>query len=320
VLQTLLSINPHDADYQSRALVANVDLADALLFSGQVREAETYYEQSVEGFRSLAATRGQPIDREHLVSIDDRLAMFEMWEGNCVRALENSEEALTVARQATVADTKDHYARLSLANELANTAGALACLNRAPEAHQRIDEALTTIESLVGADQNNALVRGNEAAIIETAGSVDEQAGQLQSALSHYDRAREIVAVQHAADPSNAGSKLQLAMDQIYSADMHAALRDAAGAAKLYKQVIAELNDGTTGTPGESARYAIAGAYAGLGVLAMASATQSADECHWFGLARQTWNEIREPGHQSPDGYRSKVLERLKLAPAQCAH
>jgi hypothetical protein len=164
-------------------------------------------------------------------------------------------------------------------------------------------------------------VRGNEAAIIETAGSVDEQAGQLQAALSHYERAREIMAVQHEADPSNAGSKLQLAMDLLYSADMHAALRDVADADKLYKQVIADLNDGARGPPGESARYAIAGAYAGLAVLATTSATQSADEdtCHWFGLAKQTWSGIREPGHQSPDGYRSKVLERLKLVPAHCS-
>lgn len=164
-------------------------------------------------------------------------------------------------------------------------------------------------------------MRGNEAAIIETAGSVDEQAGQLQAALSHYERAREIMAVQHEADPSNAGSKLQLAMDLLYSADMHAALRDVADADKLYKQVIADLNDGARGPPGESARYAIAGAYAGLAVLATTSATQSADEdtCHWFGLAKQTWSGIREPGHQSPDGYRSKVLERLKLVPAHCS-
>jgi non-specific serine/threonine protein kinase/serine/threonine-protein kinase len=320
VFQTLLSIDPRNPDYQARALVASVDLGDAMLFGGQVREAETYFEQTVGPFRSLAATRGQAIDREHLAAIDDRLAMFEMWAGDCGRALQYSEEALTVARQGSDADTKDNYAKLSLANELANTTGALACLHRTAEARRRIDEALTIIRSVAAADQNNALVRGNEAAIIETAGSVDEQAGELQSALSRYERAGEIMAVQHAADPSNAGSKLQLAMELLYSADMHAALRDVAGAAKLYQQVIADLNDGASGPPGESARYAIAGAYAGLGVLATASATRSADEdsCHWFALAKQTWSGIREPGHQSPDGYRSKVLERLKLVPAHC--
>jgi len=79
------------------------------------------------------------------------------------------------------------------------------------------------------------------------------------------------------------------------------------------------VQDGADGPPGESARYAIAGAYAGLGVLATTSATQSADEdsCHWFGLAKQTWSGIREPGHVVPEDYRSKVLERLKL-PANC--
>ena len=127
-------------------------------------------------------------------------------------------------------------------------------------------------------------------------------------------------AEQHAADPSNAGSKLQLAMELLYSANVHAALHDVADAAKLYKQVISDLSDGAGGPPAESARYAIAGAFAGLGALATESAFQSADEdpCHWFALARQTWSGVREPGHQSPDGYRSNVLERLKLVPARC--
>jgi hypothetical protein len=109
-------------------------------------------------------------------------------------------------------------------------------------------------------------------------------------------------------------------MELLYSADMHAAMRDVAGAAKLYKQVIADVNDGAGGPPGESARYAIAGAYAGLGALAAVSPTQSAEEdsCHWFGLASQAWSGIREPGHTSPEGYRSKVLERLRLVPAYC--
>jgi len=101
---------------------------------------------------------------------------------------------------------------------------------------------------------------------------------------------------------------------------MHAALRDVAGAAKLYRQVIADMNDAASGPPGQSAQYAIADAYAGLGVLATASATQSADEdpCHWFDLARQTWSGVREPGRLSPEGYRSKALERLALVPAHC--
>jgi tetratricopeptide (TPR) repeat protein len=318
VSQTLLAIDPSPAN-QARALGASVNLADALLFSGQVREAETYYEQTVGGFRSLAS-RGQAGDREHLAAVDDRLANVQLWAGNCERALQNHEEALTVARQASDADPKDNYEKMVLANELANTAGDLACLLRTAEARRRIDEGLTIIRSVAATDQHNALVRANEAGTIDMAGLVDEQAGQLQSALSHYERAREIIAVQHTADPSNAGSKLQLAMELIYSADMHAALHDVADAATLYKQVIADLNDGAGGPPGESARYAIAGAYAGLGVLATTFSMQSVDEdaCHWFGLATEIWNGIREPGHVAPEGYRSKVLERLKLAPAHC--
>jgi tetratricopeptide (TPR) repeat protein len=317
--QTLLAIEPTPAN-QARALSASVNLADGLLFSGQVREAEPYYEQAAAPFRSLAASTGKAGDREHLAALDDRLANFQLWAGNCARALQNNEEALTVARQASDADAKDNYEKMVLANEVANTAGDLACLHRTAEARSRIDEALTIIRSVAATDQHNALVRANEAAITDIAGLVDEQAGQPQAALSHYDRAREIMAAQHAADPSNAGSKLQLAMEQIYAADMHAVLRDAAGAAKLYRQVIADMNDGATGPLGDSARYAIADAYAGLGVLAAASGTQSADEdsCHWFSLARQIWSGVREPGHLSPEGYRSKALERLKLMPAHC--
>jgi tetratricopeptide (TPR) repeat protein len=320
VFQILSSIDPGDTTHQIHALVASLNLGDALMLGGQEREAETYFEQIAGPFRSIASTRGQPLDREHLVVIDERLANFQLWAGNCARALQIAEEALTVARQASEADTKDNYAKMLLAGELANSADELACMHRTDEARRRIDEALTIIRSVVVTDQHSALVLENEAAIIDLAGSVDEQAGQPQSALSHYDRAREIMAVQHAADPSNAATKLQLVMELLYSADMHAAMRDADGAAKLYKQVVADLSDGAGDSSTESARYAIAGAYAGLGVLATASTTQSAaaDACHWFGLAKQTWSGIREPGHMSPEGYRSKVLERLKLVPANC--
>jgi tetratricopeptide (TPR) repeat protein len=320
VEQTLLEIDPRDPANQDRVLVASVNLGDALLIGGQIREAETYYEHALEPLRSLVATRGQARDREHLAAIDDRLANFQQWAGNYARALENYEEALAVDRQASDADANDIYAKLALATELANSAGALAYLGRTAEARRRIDEALPIIHSVAATDRSNALVQANEAGVIDTAGWVDEQAGNAHSALSHYERAREIMAVQHAADPSNAGSKLQIAMELLYSADMHAAMRDVAGAAKLYKQVIADVNDGAGGPPGESARYAIAGAYAGLGVLAAVSPTQSAEEdsCHWFGLASQAWSGIREQGHASPEGYRSKVLERLRLVPANC--
>jgi|HubBroStandDraft_1064217.scaffolds.fasta_scaffold21418_2 tetratricopeptide (TPR) repeat protein len=319
VFQTLSSIDPGDTARQVHALVASVDVGDALMLGGQEREAQTYFAQTIGPFRSIASTRGQSLDREHLAAIDDRLAMFELWAGNCAGALQNAEEALTVARQASDADTKDNYAKLTLANELANTADDLACMHRTDEARRRADEALTIIRSVAAADPHNALVQGNEAAIIDLAGSVDEQSGQPQLALSRYDRAREIMAAQHAADPTNAAAKVQLAMELLYSADMHAALRDAEGAAKLYKQVVADLSGGTSDPPGESARYAIAGAYAGLGVLATGSATPSADECRWFDLAIETWRGIREPGHQAPEGYRSKVLERLRLVPAICS-
>ncbi len=323
VEQTLLEIDPRDPANQDRVLVASVNLGDALMIAGQMREAETYYEHALEPLRSLVANRGHARDREHLAAIDYRLANIQPWGGNYARALENYEEALAVDRQASDADANDIYAKFwRLPPSWQIVPAPLRIWVGRPRRARRIDEALpdNPLGRRDGSKQCPGAGEQTKRASSTRPGWVDEQAGNPQSALSHFQRAREIMAVQHDADPSNANSKLQLAMELLYSADMHAAMRDVAGAAKLYKQVIADVNDGAGGPPGESARYAIAGAYAGLGVLAAVSPTQSAEEdsCHWFGLASQAWSGIREPGHTSPEGYRSKVLERLRLVPAYC--
>jgi tetratricopeptide (TPR) repeat protein len=328
IAEQLYGAVPSDEEGMRTLASALSAMGDQLLMMGERREATQHFVRAQQHLLKLADLS---TSRTALFALHDsyyRLLPVHLADGATELALADAQRAIAIARQLVAADAANAQARLVLAADLANFGEVLSQMGRPEEARAAVADAMRIDAELVRQYPNTSQFRTIRQQRFIIGGDISSRAGRHAQALRYYSDARDILQGMIAADPRNQGARLRLAFAQkgIGFSLLH--LNELDDASQAFQESVTLLsNEVASGSPGEDAIYAVADAYAGLGVLESARARAAGTPVERVShlreaLARtdrslQLWQRIKEPGLVSPDGYPCTPVEQVRKQRAQ---
>jgi non-specific serine/threonine protein kinase/serine/threonine-protein kinase len=325
----LAGLDPRNAEWQRKSLVAETSLGDQLLLGGQIREALPHYRATLEGFRQQLAAGDRTVRKlENLSELYQRLVSVSIHENQPTDALSYATAGLDIARELVRADATDEHARSLVATAQANLADVLGLSGQIAAARTQAVEARRTLLAYAAKDPSNNDSQITLALATYIEGEVEWRGAKLPRALELFQDAESIFRRIRAADRDNADARFNLAAMRVRIGDLLLQMGQPPGARSEYQESLADLGSDGQAERSEEGRYALAGDYAGLaaaasaadkGVVVPESAVGRSGPCEWYLKGSQIWSTIQEPGLTSPMGFHTEVPSRLQQAKAHCA-
>lgn len=312
----LARLKPGDPAIRRKVAVTAIHMGDLLSFDGRWRESLPYYSQAQKAFEELLALDSEKSNRlQDLHVIYTRLQTFKKTAGDAEGALAINRAALDITKKLSIADPKDVQNRLALATDYGNLTDSLSKSGKVREAFAATHEGLTILAELAALNPKNTEILGIQGAVYVSAGDAYARAHKHVEALRNYREALSILSRVQSEDPANVDARLRVAAVLNKVAAMSARLRDFMAASAMYQKALELARPEAGGShPNEQALYSIADSYAGLGetetFLAMdTKQTRQSQVRHWdqarswFEQSMNVWNQVKEPGMISPDGF-----------------
>ena len=313
--ERLVQLHPDDDSAQRYLAAAVVRMGDQLLLSGRRQEALQHYLQAQPIFEKLVAHSPNPKLQDNLHGVYQRISVVELTNGDYQQAVKSARDTLTLSIRLSAADPRDVWAQLSLAEDCSNLADALSRTAERQEVIPALERSLSIMSELLARDPKNVELQGVESAALQTAGEVYQRTGNDRSALSYYQKALDITSKVYADDPKNEDARLRLAADYNSVASALFAEGSTSRANEAYEEAMTLAVPKDSASPSEEALYVMANSYAGQGdvQIKLAGKEQKPGRrlpplqkaCALFERSAKFWNEIREPGTMSPNGFYS---------------
>jgi non-specific serine/threonine protein kinase/serine/threonine-protein kinase len=330
VAQRLVALDPGSVEYKAFEAAAEVHMGDQLLQQGMVQEATVNFRQAAAAAGRWSAA-GPSVKASYLQSaVATRLQYAQFWARDAVAATATTRHALADLAKVGGAESQDVRIRLYFAEHHANLADGLSQSNQFDEAEREWSQANEIIGVLVRTDPSNTEFRSNQAAIHYLGAEVARRRGDLHRALQQLQSSVEILE-SLAADAANTDAGLSLAATFVKVGDIQVQLGHADAAVARFRDALSRV--GAEATPqslNEDARYVLAGAFAGLGVVELVEAKRGGitpdarrlhrrQSCDWYRRSAATWAQIREPGALSPNGFYASITSAGIADSARCA-
>jgi tetratricopeptide (TPR) repeat protein len=265
-----------------------------------------------------------------LSAVAMRLQYAQFWARDAVAATATTRRALSDLARVRGAESQDVRMRLYFAEHHANLADGLSQSNQFEEAGREWSQANAIIGELVHTDPSNTEFRSNQAAIHYLGAEVARRHGDLHLALQQLQSSVDILD-RLAADAANTDARLSLAATLVKVGEVQALLGNTDAAAARFQDAL--MRAGAEAAPqslNEDARYALTGAFAGLGHVEQAAANRRGipsdarqlhrrQSCDWYRRSAAVWAQIREPGALSPNGFYASVTSAGIADRARCA-
>jgi tetratricopeptide (TPR) repeat protein len=256
------------------------------------------------------------------------MAVIYLAKGNVAAAEATAREGLSISKLLSGADPRDAQSGLTLAEDSRLVADLESRRGHNRSAAADIRTALDLSQRLAQASPRDTETLAIEAGAYKTSGDIAGRAKDYSTALHEYNSAITILSKIYLQNSSNAGAGARLAaiFNSAGKANLALSRTKAAGDEFLKSIAIVEPM-ANSGHPSGQALYTAADAYAGLGEVdeAVASNVDAKPEVRarrlqaaaWYARSLQEWGRIQEAGAVSPDGFdciaRDVISRRLAL-------
>lgn len=328
--QHLSALDPHQPEWRRKSLVAQTQLGDQMLLSGQTLAALEQYRATLIGFQQQLAMSGETAATlENIRDIYERLVSVAIRTNRSQEALDYASGGLDAAKKAASSDAADVHGREGVGIAQANLADTLILNGRFEEARNNAAEGVRILTTYAASDPSSNEPQATLALTIYIAGQVEYRAGKYQSALDRFRQAETIFRRTRDADRDNTDARLSLAEIEVRIGNALLRTSRISEAQVVFRQALADLEAGRLAEHSEEARYAAAGANAGLGAAEAMLAGEPrlspdsvrehwAAACSWHRQGQVIWSQIREPGPESPNGFHTEVPAQWARDGAHC--
>lgn len=247
--------------------------------------------------------------------------------GDYAQAAGNSRRDLQIQMEVVGTDPKNVLLQRSLAIAYVNTAAIDSRAGNLREALDYSSKGLEIMRPLIAATPEKGYLRRTYADMLVAHGTVLLAAKQSPAAIVEFENARSTF--QSLSNPNRAAYQASVAACDVKLGEAYiAGGQDRAAEMRFHQALDTAFPLIASEPPSLDALYAVADAYAGLGLVSFRKARRSADAVKdkqnwsdtrsWYEKSLSTWQRITHPNHVAPNGFPAgdptKVKKQLERA------
>ena len=312
-LNTRLATLSTDRNVIRNMAIAEYNIGRYFRDAGYRAEAVAAFNKALAAHASISNDPNNIKTQRDVASVQSNLGDTLVMMGDAAGALNNYRSVQQFAKADSDADPKNADARSVLGESYLNVGTALAILGRRTEALAQLHQSIRILETAVAADPKQENINWDLTACYSWAASVESSS---KAQLEDLQKALAIDLKLAGADSESSVVAENEAEVRVQIGNFFLKQGQQLRAQENYRQAIALVEPiAASHADSQEARYPLAGAYFGLGKLAELDADRSGQAnnrtkaSNWtkakshLEKSADTWRQIRQPAHISPNGF-----------------